>query len=548
MKLTIPIHNKRDTIRLRDNAEELLKAIEDSSHESNNAYEKLKAGYQRLWNLGASHGFNEIRVRLFRLILCSFEPLSVNHLILPLRIQVGSDELKELSAEDIEDLYLNFLMRDGDNWLGPTEQQLRFTHASAREFVMREILGKTSGDSQKYSKSEVMKKNHRSVADLFLEVLQRSDHKYWDQISPSPHHPFDQVSEPPEHYIISYGLQHCRHAAKKQSISEGLWSDVIERVLLPPKSAFAKFAATTNIYSNTSTTPLTSSIFRESEGKHHLLFASALVWLDIIHNDDVSDIQLRDLRTAPSIASIPEGILRHFAEHAVMKSSNGTNALHLASFQKNVAALKLVLGCTYNVFGKEACTDLLFAPVNHGPMHGLTPFTLALCQDKSAYFDSPIFSCVPVIQTLLSFESQYLAAAGEEKIDSSQASHKVQQWSQVVEGKNDNALGFAVKHLRSENLCYLLKIAEPATINDHDPLGHTPLYIAVKNNRFRIMRALVEDCHADINIKTRTGVTALDIARYCRSKPEVHYLTKRMSISRPVQSADLIPEVDKTTS
>ena len=119
-------------------------------------------------------------------------------------------------------------------------------------------------------------------------------------------------------------------------------------------------------------------------------------------------------------------------------------------------------------------------------------------------------------------------------MDSSQASHKVQQWSQVFKGNYDNALGFAVKHLKEEVLCHLWKIAEPAAISEHDPLGYTPLYLAVKHGRFKIMRVFVEDCYADINIETRMGATALDIALYCNYKAAVHYLAERMSIPGPV--------------
>jgi hypothetical protein len=105
----------------------------------NNAYKKLKAGYRHLWTLRAMKGFDELRLRLFRLILCSFRPLVIGDLMHSLPIRIGSDKLYEgLSIEDVEGLFSNFLVKDIEDHLG-------FTHDFAREFVMREILGELSG-------------------------------------------------------------------------------------------------------------------------------------------------------------------------------------------------------------------------------------------------------------------------------------------------------------------------------------------------------------------------------------------------------------------
>lgn len=165
----MPIYNHRDTIRQREGADELLKAIKDSSYDVNNAYEKLKAGYQRLWTLGAMKGFDALRVRLFRLILCSFAPLVIGDLIHSLRIRMDSDKLDEgLSNEDVEGLYSNFLVKDTENYLG-------FTHSSAREFVMREILGEPSGSQKQTAASVMWAECHALVARTCIKYISSQD-------------------------------------------------------------------------------------------------------------------------------------------------------------------------------------------------------------------------------------------------------------------------------------------------------------------------------------------------------------------------------------
>lgn len=561
MKLTIPIHNNRGTIRLRENAEELLKAIEDSSREPNNAYEKLKDGYMRLWKLGALTGFNEIRVRLFRLILCSFRPLDIVDLIFSLRIRVGSNKLYErLSFEEIEGLYLNFMIADY-NPSGITAQTtLRFTHDSAREFVMREILGKTSED---FDASLVMKENHRSFAKLFVEIMQRSDHPYWAEEIEAR-----KRSDYPTSYIEKYGLKHCRHAAKKQSIFDEVWNDMIQRVLIPPESEFMNRRNTIDLENDTYTLCTIGSLQKMTDGSH-LLLSHALVRLDIIHDDDVPDLQPKDYSTAPSDADTPRDILRHFAEHALMKNDSSENALQLACSRGNATAAKLVLEITYNVLGKDACTDLLSAQSSYSLTEleyrlkdqGLTPFARAVLLtgldriSMQRLFGTSNVSFIPVMETLLRFESQHLNAAG-----------KVQQWLHDMYLLGEKALAYAMRNFEEDTLCRLLKISEPIAINEPDSSGNTPLCLAAKKGRLKIMRILVEDYHADINIKIK-GETALDIARIHKIEEEkalniariikikektafdiarshdqqaaIDYLESRMNIPEPVQSADL---------
>ena len=514
-------------MRLREGAEEMLKAIEDSSAKCNDAYDKLKAGYLRLWKLGALKGFDELRICLFRLILCCFKPLSVDHLTCLLQNRIES-----LSVRETEILYSNFLVRDH------VKQDLVFTHNSARAFVMTEILGKISGGSQKTLASLVVKENHRSILNLFMNYMQRSDYR----------DPEEMLLAFDSRYFSNFGIEHCERAATKRSIFDEVWSEMIQKVLLPLESRSDNiiFPLTLLRYGDfhSEHRRTKSQIFQVREGKYHLLFSHALVWLHIIHDDDVCDRQLRDLRTPPSDRGTHKGILQHFAERAAMKSTGAeANALHIACLKGNAAAAKLVLKSTYYLYGKDACNDLLSSQSTMFGSTGHTPFVWSLTMDFCLGKDANI----PVMETLLWFESRYLDPAGDkEKGHSSQASHKARQWSHVCDGYW-NPLAYAVRKFEEETVCRLLKIAGPVAINELDEIRYTPVMCAISWGRLKIMRVLVEDCHADLNVKGLWGKTALDIARN-RNQQVAEYLEQRMNICGPDQTVDLSSEVDENTS
>ena len=492
----------------------MLKSIEDSSVRTNDAYDKLKAGYLRLWKLGALKGLDDLRICLFRLILCSFKPLSVDHLTCILQNRVGS-----LSVRATENLYSNFLVSD-------VGKDLRFTHNSAREFVMTDILGKLNGGAQKPLANLTLRACHRSVAKLFMDVIQRSYNRDPSEVLEA----FDLS------YFSRYGIHHCRYAAEKQSIFDKVWSDMIQRILLPAESGLAA-----DIVASCFSKITRRSIFRFSEGKFYPLFSHSLVWLEIIHDDDASEARLEDLKTASSDTGTPEGMLRRFAERAAIKSTpENENALHIACSRQSTAAVNLVLKSTYYLYGKDACTDLLSSQYS---TYELTPFALSLNRDCS----SPEAATIAVMETLLWFESRYLdTASDKEKGNSNQTSHKAQQWSHTID-KYQNALAFALKKYEEETLCRLLKIAGPVAINELDNSGYTPVMAATSWGRLKVMRVLVEDCHADLSVKGLGGKTALDIARK-RNQQVADYLEKRMSGSKPGEVVDLSSKVNENNS
>ena len=65
--------------------------------------------------------------------------------------------------------------------------------------------------------------------------------------------------------------------------------------------------------------------------------------------------------------------------------------------------------------------------------------------------------------------------------------------------------------------------------------------------RLKIMRTLVEDCHADLSVKGLGGKIGLDIARR-RYPHEADYLEKRMSDSESGELMDPSSKAHENTS
>ena len=102
-------------------------------------------------------------------------------------------------------------------------------------------------------------------------------------------------------YIISHGLKHCRYAAETQSMFDEIWIKVLQEVVMSHSSAFAFVGLIWGKYLG----PVSALSFAEivgenEEGVREILSTHALAWLDIVHEDDVSDdSQLSNLATAP---------------------------------------------------------------------------------------------------------------------------------------------------------------------------------------------------------------------------------------------------------
>ena len=177
MNILLPTYNDQKTVRLEEDAKILLNALRESFSDENESFAHL----ERLWGLNTVRGYDDVRIRLFRLIFCSFRPLSLATLTHALRIQIdsGGGYDNGLTNDEVRRLYLNFLTEDTSGHLG-------FIHDPAREFVSR--MGRQDGadsledDTVEFSDG----KNHLSVAKLYIEVAERPDHPVWRELDLDP--------------------------------------------------------------------------------------------------------------------------------------------------------------------------------------------------------------------------------------------------------------------------------------------------------------------------------------------------------------------------
>lgn len=208
--------------------------------------------------------------------------------------------------------------------------------------------------------------------------------------------------------------------------------------------------------------------------------------------------------------------------------------LCVAAERRQPKLITFLLECIYYFHGngKDVCTRLLLEPT----------YTM-LFEEDFTVFSGIIESLAQLIAwtpegqrgteiepaaALLRFEKQYLSDDG-----------KVQQWSYPMDIRKEtmthssggympkyHALTHAVMHFEEDTLCQLLQIAVPSATDEPDPSGQTALYLAAKNNRLKVTRALVEHCQANINKKVK-GETALAAARSRGHEAIVGYLESR---------------------
>jgi hypothetical protein len=507
--------NTKKITRSERKARSYIEDIKTSSVSSHGAYDKIKEAYDRLWKLGALDGLDKTRIRLFRLVLASFSPIPLEQLASLLQISMSEEDLEtRLSASDIKTLCSNFFNLDPKAW--------RFTHDSARTYVVREILGpdtppaeetivESSKDLSQSLYLRVGKENHRIFSALFVEVMQRLEHPYWG----------DQLAR--QTYLLEYGFHHCRSAAAKQSLSDDIWSQVVHKVLLPQAQAGLHSTPLHHVRCNLDfrrdrrsgisddfSTPCT-----DGKDSPSVLFAHVLMWLGIIHPDDIMMIHQQD---EPAAEPDRMAVLRRFADSAPNGNRRGYTAVEMAAYYGDAPALSFALECiclhSSTGYGRRVCMDLLLKPSAGSWRSRETIFAqeVASCVYNGRVV-GPSSLSVAILEALLLFEAKYL---GNLDISKEAEPRKVLQWSFPLyadqdEGfsydqlepvteeflPNDNVLTLAIKKMDQDTLCHLLKVAVPAAANEPNPLGDYPLYVARWSERHKVVQVLIDDCQVE---------------------------------------------------
>ena len=543
----LPLGNSNHTVRLKNAAEKLLQELRDSSSSACEANKQLREGYWRLWDLGALRDFQEIRKRLFRFVICartSLNPRTITH---ALRIGIEDSDppyQKEISVSFIEKLCSNFLKENDSD-------ELSWTHDSARDFVVGEILSPGIDMAEPSAQNTLMKDSHRQVANTFLAVMGHSDHPVWKELDldlsqceqqdflSSDSLGFDigrgqindkfkkahiwrrqimgkfRKAQSSLEYLCSYGWYHCQKAATKRVIFDPFWTRVLKELILHNKTAFPLWwEVLIKPYERTSR--YDSNVFiAKIHGKHKILYSHALAFLDL-GTDGISDALFKKLEQPSREQSAAENLVESLIEHSAYKSLNGANVLHVACVAGNNDVLKLMLNAISHRHGVARVFELLeekYYCWSVDKYFSRNPFEIALT-NLGPHADR----LIPVLpgdrllqtQTLLEFEQKH----------STPDTHCL--WSHEAtdsEGRKQTVLmWFLEQHFPKSDiedyLIALFLIHKPCNINYQSKYQQTTaLHIAARRGLFRLLKTMVETCHATVDLPDKTDATPLDYAR-----------------------------------
>ena len=512
LNITLPLKNSLRTVILEEDARELLNALHDSSTGASEANQQLQAGYERLWALGALRKFEEIRKRLFRFVLCAFTPLKLSTVTHALRIGIDDSEppyRKEISIEHVNKLCSNFLLRDDSD-------HLRWTHDSARDFVVRAILNPGIDLAESSAKETSMKSNHLLVAETFIAVMRDSDHPVWKELDLDPFKwKRDFSAERRKHralirsnlgYLVKYGWSHCEQASDEDVIFDPLWARVLREVILRHNTAFA-------LWWQYCSNPRDSGYYIPEEilgdygGKPAILSSHILAFLNL-EIGSVSDVQFEKAAKAPPERNSREDLVESLVQHAACKSLNGANALHTACISNNASMLNLMLQA---ILHRHGGVTRVFELLDE-EYQSRTPFGWAWERRHSRRRWKFQFN-THIVKILLKFENDHSRPNGVDQ--SGNRALSLCLW--LHGGSNDRLtpLLTAVNFLSESSVIDFLNIHKPCNIDFQESrFQETALHHAARKGRFQLVKVLVEQCHATVQIYNRMGKTPLDVARY----------------------------------
>jgi hypothetical protein len=537
MDILLPVNNPRHVVQGEDFARTLLDQMIDSAGPTHTSINQLKVGYRRLWDRNNLSGFQEIRVRLFRLVFCAFMPLSALALTQALRIQFGEKESydESLTVEQVKVLGANFLTENDAGMLG-------FWHDSARQFVSTHDFEESNDLVGSNRTTFDMRRNHRFVAMLYIQIIKVPSHPIWEasrvtgarirtwvntwqktyiwKMSHRELHPFmrDTRIGGGLTYLLQYGLQHCKHAAEKTSIFDDVWMDLFDEIIKVESTKFA-LSVSASVWPQIELSWLRvidmAALFQIEADTIKLRPLSILAWLDILAENDFSDTQLRNLGGFPSGFSVHERRLALFLEEPrenINKDSTLQHALLIASQRRSAITTKFLLDSTRHRYRAQAALDMLSA----GNANGL--------QDVVA--QAIVFRRIEVLQALLGFEKQMMDELNKgDNAVSQSVPRPIQQWSRFA--FNLTHLQLAIRHLEESSVCDLLHDFPPHDVDLKGKDGVTALHKAAERGKLRLIQQLVEQHNATLDAQDDHGLTPEMYASILKSNACFSYLQKK---------------------
>jgi hypothetical protein len=162
-------------IHQKAHAEKLLGQLKASAAIGTDSGKQLQAAYERLWDRNRISGLEKERENLFRLVLCSFRPLTFSALAEALCFSFEEKDQYDssLTDEDVQNLGADFLVENTDSSVG-------FAHDSGKAFVSRldPKTGREHTDGEPCTFEQA--RNHRYVAQMYVQIMERPKHPIWE--------------------------------------------------------------------------------------------------------------------------------------------------------------------------------------------------------------------------------------------------------------------------------------------------------------------------------------------------------------------------------
>ncbi|KAI9695434.1 MAG: hypothetical protein M1820_008619 [Bogoriella megaspora] len=545
LDIVLPLFDDQNQTERPENAEVLLRHLQnydgsDPSVSQNNS--KLMDGYQRLWNLNNLKDYGSERIRLFHLVLCALEPLSLEILTGALRIQINGSVKDENAQKVVKRFCANFLT---ENQKG----ELVFVQGSARAFLSQLKAENKPNLTQSENTEFSKKRSHRCVATLYIKLMRQPSPLVWQKLGldhsavlngsslekARKERPFRPSSyllmayKPPsglpglrrivpkydlrpqtsvdgpgldniERYLCQWGLRHCFYAADKQSLTDEVWMEVLNKMVLNPNSAFGFLGCYCNTLPPAPTSPLRVGEWvnfddlvtqYEARDKIHLRYSHVLAWLDIITEDGSSDSGINSLSRDYTV--VPrESRLQLLLKHAVEPASgSGLNALGMACWRNNPFAVDFFIKGTNHLYGGQAVIRLL--DPSSGDNHlssSRNPLEWAVRNQN-----------LTIIKMLLEVEKQFT--------ESNSLSHSAsRQW-------NTKTSEYFAGSFSQDTVCDILKFAPPIDFNvPNSSSAVSLLEVAIRRDWFELVEQLLEDHDFDLVGDRTEGFRPLKLARH----------------------------------
>ena len=515
------------TIKSSKIAEQRLQELRSVKAHKFEVYQAVNDAYQRLWDISKVDDAEAlgIRIRLFRLILTAFQPQNSETLSAALRIQ-GDSYGNYPKPIHVEELFSDFLEVDRSSG------HLQFVHNAAKAFVSQICLEEGNFCE---NDDEAIRQNHRSVAELYIDVMKSSNHPFWSELGIFPSDwkhaarsykessrleesiemwessRFDPFEKRPSiMYLCGFGLRHCASAAGKQSMFDPLWHQVIESVIMEPNSAFAFSLMAGSLIANGALYPL-KRMFREEAGLLELLYGHVLAELNIINDEDLLELQkseddLRDWQKSSPNPRNKTSMYRNMFRHGGYAAFNLQSpskflalrtALEIACSNNNPTAVRFILEITSSLDPQSVDTLLLGKN--------------SICPPLQEAILDGYMNCA---KALLEFEKQQIANAIYNK------PFKSKQFKQ-------RTLQLCMRFLEEDDVCSLLELAIPIDI-DEPPTSDPPLlHLACYYGHSNVVRLLVEKCNVQVDTKDKWGYSPCMIAYIRRHLAILGYFRTR---------------------